>query len=373
MRTPEESGPPLPRQDRDAREPLPPGVGPRVDEPTPPQVDRKDIPASIKAELKSLPKDLADTVAAHLMAAIELIEIDPELAYAHAEAAKRRAARLSIAREALAETAYAAGRYEVALAEFRALRRMTGSPDYLAVLADCERAIGKPENALRLVKEGEQMVTDPALLIELRIVQAGARADLGQRAEALRLLADQIESPRGVVPKPSQARLRYAYAALLLEQGDTEAATQWFTAAARIDPDGTDALDRLDELDGMVLITDFDEEDDDEDVVAEEPEDDAEVEEPEDDTEVEESVEADVAEDLIEAEPAEAVAEDDSPEVVEPDLEVEESPFQLPREEDDIADVLAEIDEPEALPGMEAPPAEPVKRVRKPKTKDADS
>ena len=212
------------------------------------------------------------------MAAIELIEIDPELAYAHAEAAKRRAARLSIAREALAETAYAAGRYEVALAEFRALRRMTGSPDYLAVLADCERAIGKPENALRLVKEGEQMVTDPALLIELRIVQAGARADLGQRAEALRLLADQIESPRGVVPKPSQARLRYAYAALLLEQGDTEAATQWFTAAARIDPDGTDALDRLDELDGMVLITDFDEDDDedDEDVVAEEPEGDAE-------------------------------------------------------------------------------------------------
>ena len=288
MRTTEDSGPPLPRQDRDAREPLPPGVGPRVDEPTPPAVERKDIPASIKAELKSLPKDLADTVAAHLMAAIELIEIDPELAYAHAEAAKRRAARLSIAREALAETAYAAGRYEVALAEFRALRRMTGSPDYLAVLADCERAIGKPENALRLVKEGEQMVTDPALLIELRIVQAGARADLGQRAEALRLLADQIESPRGVVPKPSQARLRYAYAALLLEQGDTEAATQWFTAAARIDPDGTDALDRLDELDGMVLITDFDEDDDedDEDVVAEEPEDDAEVEEPEDEVEV---------------------------------------------------------------------------------------
>jgi hypothetical protein len=35
--------------------------------------------------------------------------------------------------------------------------------------------------------------------------------------------------------------------------------------------------------------------------------------------------------------------------------------------------VLAEIDEPEALPGMEAPPAEPVKRVRKPRTKDTDS
>jgi len=217
----------------------------------------------VRAELKSLPKELANTVAAHLVAAGELIEVDPERAYAHAEAAKRRAARLSLAREALAETAYAAGHYDVALTEFRALRRMTGSPDYLAVLADCERALGRPEAALRLVREGEQSVKDPAMLVELRIVQAGARADSGQQAEALRLLSNEIESPRGVVPKPAQARLRYAYAALLLEQGDRDAAQDWFTATARIDPEGTDALDRLDELNGMVLITDF--EDDDED------------------------------------------------------------------------------------------------------------
>jgi tetratricopeptide (TPR) repeat protein len=311
------------------------------------------------------------------MAAIELIEIDPELAYAHAEAAKRRAARLSIAREALAETAYAAGRYDVALAEFRALRRMTGSPDYLAVLADCERALGKPEAALRLVKEGEQAVTDPALLIELRIVQAGARADLGQRAEALRLLADQIESPRGLVPKPSQARLRYAYAALLLEQGDTEAAQSWFTAAARIDPEGTDALDRLDELNGMVLITDFDEEDDEED---DEDSEDGEVEDSEED-DSEEEIEP-VDQEAGEPEPVDVEAEEPEPEsVVEPELvepEVNDDvAVVLLSEEDDIAAVIAEIDTgsdaPEALPGMEAPPAEPAKRARKPRTKDTDS
>lgn len=255
----------MPRQDRGLREPLPPGVGPRDNEPEAPEINSKDIPRSVRAELKSLPKELANTVAAHLVAAGELIEVDPERAYAHAEAAKRRAARLSLAREALAETAYAAGHYDVALTEFRALRRMTGSPDYLAVLADCERALGRPEAALRLVREGEQSVKDPAMLVELRIVQAGARADSGQQAEALRLLSNEIESPRGVVPKPAQARLRYAYAALLLEQGDRDAAQDWFTASARIDPEGTDALDRLDELNGMVLITDFDEDDEDED------------------------------------------------------------------------------------------------------------
>ena len=64
-------------------------------------------------------------VAGHLVLAGELIDTDPELAYRHAEAARRRAARLPIVREAAAETAYAAGRFDVALSEFRALRRMT--------------------------------------------------------------------------------------------------------------------------------------------------------------------------------------------------------------------------------------------------------
>ena len=114
------------------------------------------------------------------------------------------------------------------------------------------------------------------MLVELRIVQAGARADSGQQAEALRLLSNEIESPRGVVPKPAQARLRYAYAALLLEQGDRDAAQDWFTASARIDPEGTDALDRLDELNGMVLITDFDDDDEDDQDEAESTPDDGE-------------------------------------------------------------------------------------------------
>jgi hypothetical protein len=35
-----------------------------------------------------------------------LIDEDPELAYRHAEAARRRAARLPVVREAAAETAY---------------------------------------------------------------------------------------------------------------------------------------------------------------------------------------------------------------------------------------------------------------------------
>jgi tetratricopeptide (TPR) repeat protein len=312
---------------------LPPGVGPRDNEPELPEINPHDVPRNVRAELKSLPKELAATVGAHLVAAGELIETDPELAYAHAEAAKRRAARLPIAREALAETAYAAGHYDVALTEFRALRRMTGSPDYIAVLADCERALGRPEAALRLVREGEESVKDPALLIELKIVQAGARADAGQQAEALRLLSNEIESPRGVVPKPAQARLRYAYAALLLDQGDREAAQEWFTAAARIDPEGTDALDRLDELNGFVLITDFDDDDD---------EDTGEVAADESDSEgasdEDESDDGDAAADESDGDDESDDHEDAVPADADGDLD-------LPPEEDDIAEVLHKIDE----------------------------
>ena len=61
-------------------------------------------------------------------------------------------------REATGETAYAAGHYAEALAELRAAKRMNGTTDYLPVMADCERALGRPERALdaRQVPRGRQ-------------------------------------------------------------------------------------------------------------------------------------------------------------------------------------------------------------------------
>ena len=101
-----------------------PGLARRRNEPPIPEgVDSRSLHVAVRAELRSLPKDLAEIVAAHLVVAGRLIDDDPEQAYAHAEAARRRAARLPIVREAAAETAYAAGLYDVALTEFRALRR----------------------------------------------------------------------------------------------------------------------------------------------------------------------------------------------------------------------------------------------------------
>ena len=239
-----------------------PGLAAREDEPpTPEGVDEKVLPFGVRAELRGLPKDLAAVVAAHLVAAGELIDEDPELAYRHAEAARRRAARLPVVREATAETAYAAGEYSVALNEYRALRRMTGGAEYLPVMADCERALGRPNNALRLAKEAAAEKLEVDQRVEMIIVEAGARDDLGQTAEGLRVLKNAIVEKLGGAS--AQARLRYAYADMLERQGDTKGARQWFVSALAKDTEQLlDCQDRIDALDGFIVEADLDDDED---------------------------------------------------------------------------------------------------------------
>ncbi len=217
----------------------------------------------MKAELRGLSPERAEAVAAHLAAAAELIDVDPALAYAHAEAARRRAARLPVVREAAATTAYAAGEYAAALNEFRALRRMTGSAEFLAVMADCERGLGRHQAALRLVREGLESANSVAGRVELKLVEAGARSALGQQDEAVRLLRQEIELIGARGPKNARARLRYYYAELLGASGDTSGAEQWFAAAVRLDPENeTGAADALAELHGVTIEFDDSEDDD---------------------------------------------------------------------------------------------------------------
>jgi tetratricopeptide (TPR) repeat protein len=215
----------------------------------------------VRAELRGLSPERAETVGGHLLMAGQLIDEDPQLAHRHAIAAKQGASRLPIVREAVGETAYAAGEYGEALAEFRALRRMTGTDDYLPAMADCERALGRYPAALKLVREGLASEPEVPVQIELRLVEAGIRADSGQADEAVRLLQQEIENVGTRGTKLSRARLRYAYADLLERSGDTDGAERWFVAAAGLDPHGTtDAEDRLASLRGVVI--EFDDSDD---------------------------------------------------------------------------------------------------------------
>ncbi|MGV8845446.1 hypothetical protein, partial [Tessaracoccus sp.] len=244
------------RPDRgfDAAEPVyvpKPGTAAAADEPeTPQDFDEKLLPFPVRAEMKGLPKELAHTVGAHIFAAGQLIDVDPELAFKHAEAARRRAGRLPVVREAAAETAYAAGHYDVALREYRAIRRMNGGDELIPVMADCERALERPREALELLASIKPQ--DATLRVECLLVEAGVRDDLGQRDEALRILKAAIGEVLG--SRESQARLRYAYANLLEQSGKKEPAIQWFTDASELDSTRElDTADRVANLEGITL------------------------------------------------------------------------------------------------------------------------
>ncbi|GAA1597118.1 hypothetical protein GCM10009789_58820 [Kribbella sancticallisti] len=203
-----------------------------------------------------MPRSLADLVAQHLVASGRFLDDDPELAYLHAKTARRLAARLGGVREAVAITAYLAEHYDEALTEFRAVRRMTGNHEVLPTMADCERALGRPEKALALSREKQVKDLEEGSQIEMLIVAAGARRDMGQTAAAIQTL----EIPE--LTKRTRAdwlpRLRYAYADALAEAGRTEEALVWFHRAAGADADGsTGAAERAAELEGLTF-TDLD-------------------------------------------------------------------------------------------------------------------
>jgi len=154
-----------------------------------------------------------------------------------------------VVREAAGITAYHAGEWSEALAELRAARRMGGGPGHLAVMADIERALGRPERAIELARGPEAKELGRGAQLELAMVVAGARRDLGELDAAV--VALQVPELEAVRRDPWSARLFYAYADNLLAAGRESDALQWFVHAADADTDGlTDADVRIAELTG---------------------------------------------------------------------------------------------------------------------------
>lgn len=221
----------------------------RPEPPLPADVSPLELDRAARAELRSLPATLADRIANHLVAAGRALDDDPQLAHSHAWYARQLAPRLALVREAAGLTAYRTGDYAAALAELRAVRRLTGDPSHLPVLADCERGLGRPERALTLSRDPDVRRLDPAGRVEMAIVESGARRDLGQHEAAV--VALQGPALDSAQVQPWTARLFYAYADALLAAGRRAEARRWFESAAAVDDDDeTDAADRVAELSG---------------------------------------------------------------------------------------------------------------------------
>ncbi|HEY2878998.1 tetratricopeptide repeat protein [Nocardioides sp.] len=215
--------------------------------PIPEEITGRELDRSVSGQLKGLPDRLALRVARHLAAAGVLIDSDPETAYQHTLAARARASRLAVVREATGEAAYASGHYSEALAELRAAKRMNGATDYLPIMADCHRALGQPEQALKLAKSPAVANFSTAAKAEMTLVESGARRDLGQLDAALRTL--ELAPLQSKSRESWVVRLRYAYADTLEAAGrDTDALT-WFHRTHAVDSqESTDAAERAEAL-----------------------------------------------------------------------------------------------------------------------------
>ena len=216
---------------------------PRIVEPLiPDEVTGEELEKTARAELLSLSADNAKVVARHLVCVGIFIDSDPERAYLHGMAAAHHAGRLAVARETAGYAAYRAGKYEIALRELRAAHRISGDVSTWPVMADCERGLGRPEKALEMAGSPEVSKLEKAEEIEMRIVAAGARRDLGQLdAAVITLTCRELKTENA----EWSVRLRYAYADALHAAGRVAEAKEWFAKCALVDTEeNTDALER---------------------------------------------------------------------------------------------------------------------------------
>lgn len=219
-------------------------------------IQARELDREVRFELRSLGKTASESVARRLVAAGELLDVDPREALAHALVARRQASRIAAVREAVGIAAYHAGEWQLAIAELRAYHRMAGRQTHIAVLADCERALGRPERAIDMFRHADRKELDVAEWVELLIVASGARRDMGQIDASVTML--QVPELESAQREPWRLRLVYAYAEALLAAGREEEAATWFERTVALDADGeTAAADRLLELQGIEIEGDL--------------------------------------------------------------------------------------------------------------------
>ncbi len=147
------------------------------------------------------------------------------------------------AKELYGLTLYRLGRWREAARQLRQLFDITGSYDQHPVIADCERALGRLDQVTRLWDELRRAGVDREVLIEGRLVMAGALADAGRLGEATALLLPEAANRRN--PDLGHLRQWYALADLHERAGDLPRARELFARVVRADPSDAGARDRL--------------------------------------------------------------------------------------------------------------------------------
>jgi tetratricopeptide (TPR) repeat protein len=151
-------------------------------------------------------------------------------------------------REVYGLTLYRMGRWRDAIRELGAVETLTGSVDHHPVIADCQRALGNLDRVRELWDELRRTGASVDLVVEGRIVMAGALSDAGDLAAALQMLEQGPVNVRR--PQAHHLRLWYALANLAEQVGDPVRARSLFARLVGADPGFGDAAGRLRSLGG---------------------------------------------------------------------------------------------------------------------------
>jgi tetratricopeptide (TPR) repeat protein len=149
-------------------------------------------------------------------------------------------------REAYGLGLYRTGAFTQARTELAAAQRLSGTADLSALLADIERALGRPEKALELFEQADRASMSDDAAAELLIVAASAYGDLDRPATGVALIRRHGGWPQQL--RDHHLRLAYAQGLLAEQAGDGEAARTAFGRVVAADPDYFDAAERLDRL-----------------------------------------------------------------------------------------------------------------------------
>lgn len=192
----------------------PPDPGERAPAPVPPRrswAAEGGLPRWVlEALTRATPKVRLAAAIEHLEAAAKAFAASRYgKALGEAESAKALSPRDATIRELIALSAYRLGRWDDALRELRAFRRLTGEPLHIPIELDVLRALGRPSEEIdELWGQLQRLDADGATRDEARVVYASHLIDRGDTRRAW-----EITNPKRITADPPESELRVWYVA----------------------------------------------------------------------------------------------------------------------------------------------------------------